>query len=107
MWLIVQPPAPLPRTRLQSIFTGRLSNQIVCMGGCGSIRTQPETYYCMSMQVQHKKNLLESLEHMVKVGLAPLCVAHVLGVPEGCSPLFCSVEWCHVVWCGVVERVFA
>ena len=51
----------------QSIFTGKLSNQIVCMGGCGSIRTQPETYYCMSMQVQHKKNLEESLEHMVKV----------------------------------------
>jgi hypothetical protein len=52
---------------MQSIFTGVLSNQIVCMGGCGSIRTQPETYYCMSMQVQHKKTLLESLEHMVKV----------------------------------------
>ena len=52
---------------LQSIFTGELSNQLVCTGGCNSIRTQLETYYCMSMQVQHKKNLEESLEHMVKV----------------------------------------
>lgn len=71
--------------RVQSIFTGTLSNQIMCLGGCGSLRTQPEPYYCISMQVQHKKNLLESLEGMINV--RAMCRGTAGEGSHGCSSL--------------------
>lgn len=81
---------------LQSIFAGSFSNQLLCLGRCRSVRTTPETFYCISLQVQHKKCLEESIQSLVTVRLR-------LQSPRCWWPKFCSescAAWPCCAACG-------
>ncbi len=55
-----------PQARLlQELFAGKFSNQMLCMGGCDSMRERDEDYYTVSVTVKNKRNLEESLQEYV------------------------------------------
>jgi len=43
------------------IFGGTVINQLVCHGGCGSIRESSEDFYTLSLEVKGKNDLIDSL----------------------------------------------
>jgi len=46
---------------LQSVFGGKTCSQILCKGGCGSVRKNYEDFYNLSVGVKGNKTLFESL----------------------------------------------
>lgn len=50
---------------LQSTFGGKSCSQIVCQGGCGTVRNNIEDFYNLSLEVKNHKNLKESLEKFI------------------------------------------
>ena len=50
---------------LNSIFMGKACSQLICKGGCGKIRNNFEDFYSLSLEVQGKKTLKESLEKYI------------------------------------------
>ena len=47
---------------LQRLFAGQITNQMLCLGGCNSVRERDEEYYTLSVNVKNKRNLEESLQ---------------------------------------------
>lgn len=50
---------------VQGLLGGKLANQVLCLGGCESMRQTLEDYYTVSLNVKNKKNLEESLAEYV------------------------------------------
>lgn len=50
---------------LNSIFTGKTCSQLICKGGCGKIRNNFEDFFSLSLEVQGKKTLKDSLEKYI------------------------------------------
>eukprot|EP00753_Platysulcus_tardus_P013086 PLAT3614.2.p1 GENE.PLAT3614.2~~PLAT3614.2.p1 ORF type:complete len:1715 (-),score=1014.72 PLAT3614.2:126-5015(-) len=50
---------------LRRVFGGSLCNQLICKGGCDAVRESREDCYFISLQVQNKRTLQESLEAYV------------------------------------------
>lgn len=50
---------------LNSIFMGKTCSQLICKGGCGKIRNTFEDFYSLSLEVQGRKTLKESLEKYI------------------------------------------
>jgi hypothetical protein len=51
---------------VKHLFGGALVNQMICHGGCGSVRENPEEFFTLSLQVKARNSLLESLESYVQ-----------------------------------------
>lgn len=53
-----------PQAKLiQSNLRGAYARQLVC-GSCGDASSRPEHFYCISLQVKHKRNVEESLNQV-------------------------------------------
>ncbi len=50
---------------LNSIFMGKTCSQLICKGGCGKIRSNFEDFFSLSLEVQGKKTLKDSLEKYI------------------------------------------
>jgi ubiquitin C-terminal hydrolase len=50
---------------LNNFLKGKLINQMICLGGCGSIREKEEDFFSLSLQVNQKSDLEESLKSFV------------------------------------------
>ncbi len=50
---------------LSDVLAGKFANQMLCQGGCGSVRETSEDFYCITLQLQHKASVAESLESMI------------------------------------------
>src|SRR5690242_4436432 len=53
------------KSLLKDSFVGKLSNQMLCIGGCNSVREQEEDFVTVSLQVASKNSMQESLEAFV------------------------------------------
>lgn len=51
---------------LRRVFGGVLENQMICLGGCGSVRTRKEDFYNITIEVKGKRSLEESLDAYVE-----------------------------------------
>jgi ubiquitin C-terminal hydrolase len=49
----------------QSVFLGKTCSQLICKGGCGKVRNTFEDFYNLSLEVQNKRSLKESLEKYI------------------------------------------
>eukprot|EP01022_Parablepharisma_sp_SALTPOND_P017473 TRINITY_DN27_c0_g1_i1.p1 TRINITY_DN27_c0_g1~~TRINITY_DN27_c0_g1_i1.p1 ORF type:complete len:1307 (-),score=219.52 TRINITY_DN27_c0_g1_i1:4411-8331(-) len=50
---------------LQSVFGGKTCSQIICKGGCGSVRKNYEDFYNLSVGVKGNKTLFEALNKFI------------------------------------------
>lgn len=50
---------------IPKLFGGKMISQVICHGGCNSVRERPEDYLTSSLQVQGLKEMSTSLEHFV------------------------------------------
>ena len=50
---------------LQGIFGGKTCSQIICKGGCGSVKKNYEDFYNLSLGVKGNKSLFESLDKYI------------------------------------------
>eukprot|EP00475_Leptophrys_vorax_P020686 TRINITY_DN28363_c0_g1_i1.p1 TRINITY_DN28363_c0_g1~~TRINITY_DN28363_c0_g1_i1.p1 ORF type:complete len:1542 (+),score=408.46 TRINITY_DN28363_c0_g1_i1:345-4628(+) len=50
---------------LRDTVIGRITSQMICLGGCGSIRERNDDFYTISVPIQSKANIYESLEAYV------------------------------------------
>jgi ubiquitin C-terminal hydrolase len=53
------------RYLLQSVFAGRTCVQLLCKGGCGTIRNRFEDLYNLSLDISGVKNIKESLDKFI------------------------------------------
>lgn len=54
------------RNLMQNVFAGKYSQQLRCQAECGQVRSSPEPFYCLSVEVKNQKTLDASLRHLVK-----------------------------------------
>lgn len=50
---------------MNSIFTGKTCSQLICKGGCEKVRNNFEDFFSLSLEVQGKKTLKDSLEKYI------------------------------------------
>lgn len=50
---------------VRKVLIGQITNQMICLGGCGTVRERQDDFYTVSVPVSSKANLHESLEALV------------------------------------------
>lgn len=58
---------PTPQAALPTrVLGGTFSNQLMCLADCGTVKDRPEPFYCVSLQVQNRANVQESLQSLIE-----------------------------------------
>eukprot|EP01083_Nonionella_stella_P144249 450032_1 len=57
------------KTLLQEVFGGKLVNQMICLGGCETIRQRDEPFLNITVEVKNRRSLTDSLESYVATEL--------------------------------------
>lgn len=86
---------------LSNVLAGKFANQMLCQGGCGSVRESPEDFYCITLQLQHQANVADSLESMITGEVIQDFTCDVCGkkARRGCVLLIM-----HRITCAWVHR---
>lgn len=50
---------------LESVFGGKTCSQLICTGGCGTVKNTIETFYNLSLEVKNMKTLNDSLDKYI------------------------------------------
>lgn len=50
---------------LQSVFGGKSCSQLICEGGCGTVKNNIDEFYNLSLEVKNHKTLIDSLDKYI------------------------------------------
>ncbi len=50
---------------LESVFGGKTCSQLICSGGCGTVKNSIEAFYNLSLEVKNMKTLKDSLDKFI------------------------------------------